>query len=210
MYYHTEEACTLMPEYLLENSNLLEAGCCSGKTMKTLIDAAELYSKPFHLAFGFDSFIGLPKETEGVWHNPEWPEGEYSALKYFNLQTVEDAVKFTRDTIGNRNNIHIMDGFFDTSLTSSLGKQLTQTAGFVNIDCDLHSSTVTFMDWLLRNRVMLSGCILRMDDWLGTQYNDYHLAGENLAMEEMTTKYNIVWDSIVDNVFIYKEHKVGN
>lgn len=158
---------------------------------------------------GFDSFIGLPEETSGLWRPEEWSIGAYSALEYFKLQTVEEAIDHAKKTIRDQHhNVYIVPGFFKESLTNELGKQLEQSTCFVNIDCDLHRSTVEFMDWLLRNNIMISGCIVRFDDWLGTKYSEYHLAGENLALEEITNKYKTHWyqPDNADNIFIYRSH----
>lgn len=207
-YFHTHEISPLIENRLLKNTIFLEAGCCGGHSAKTILEMADRFNKSFSGTYLFDSFVGLPEETPDIWHNPEWRPGEYSALKFFNLSDVSSAIDFCKNTTGRRSNLYVVDGFFDKTLTPELGLQLSGRAGLVNIDCDLHSSTKIFMDWLFTYNIPVVDCIFRFDDWLGTKYCEYHHAGENLAFEEITDKYSLSWENTeADNVFIYKGRK---
>lgn len=52
-------------------------------------------------------------------------------------------------------------GFFDTSLTAAVVARHNMTrALYVDIDCDLHSSTTTALDWLLAHNLMRVGTLI--------------------------------------------------
>ena len=70
-------------------------------------------------------------------------------------------------------------GFYDRSLTAELATTRgMRPALYVDIDCDLYSSTVIVLTWLFENRLIRKGTILGYDDIrAGGGYG----AGEGLA-----------------------------
>lgn len=119
---------------------VLEFGVRFGKSIRQL---AALVDGPVH---GFDSFEGLPE----AWHHE--PQGSYSTQG--ELPQVPAQVS-----------LHA--GWFDATLPRFL---LTHSgpARFINIDCDLYSSTRTVLD-LLADRIG-PGTVIVFDEYIGNQH----------------------------------------
>ena len=68
---------------------------------------------------------------------------------------------------------------------------LALLTGQVDVDSDLYVSAKECLEWMLRNRLMVAGTLLRYDDWKG------HISwGETRAHLEMTIKYGLTWNNI--------------
>ena len=98
----------------------LEFGVYSGKTINKL-------SKCCNLIYGFDSFDGLPEDWtddigKGHFSVPEPPR-------------VED-------------NVELVIGWFDETLPKFVKEYVIDKISFINIDCDLYSSTKTIFKHL--------------------------------------------------------------
>ena len=175
---------------------LLEFGVFSGNTMNRLIKGAEAANNPFDEVWGFDSFTGIPKETEGVKHNPEWPEHAFSLCHDFNLQTVGEAIDFVHSRV-ERKDVRLIPGYFEWSLPPYANK-LVDKANYIHIDVDIYRSTIEVLNFVLDNRIAKVGSLWRYDDTLWCNWGE---AGNTLAHVEMTKKYKIGWNQLSDNVF---------
>lgn len=98
--------------------------------------------------YGFDSFEGLPEETPGVWNHPKHSPGAYAARR---PRIVDDS------------RLRLMEGWFEDTLTEELAQRLERPVLLVEIDCDLHSSTKTVLDWI--GPLLTRGSLLYFDDW---------------------------------------------
>ena len=112
--------------------------------------------------YGFDSFEGLPEQ----WHNE--PKGSYSTNRV--IPTVPD-------------NVSLYAGWFEDTLPEFL-KNHTGPVRFMNIDCDIYSSTKTVLD-LLADRI-ISGTVIVFDEYIG---NEHWREDEFKAFQEAVTKY---------------------
>src|SRR5690606_27174435 len=99
---------------------VLEFGVRFGNSIRML---ARLSQQSVH---GFDSFEGLPD----VWHHE--PKGSYTTKG-----VMPDVPE----------NVTLHKGWFDQTLPEFL-KQHTEAVRFINIDCDIYSSTRTVLDLL--------------------------------------------------------------
>ena len=108
--------------------------------------------------FGFDSFKGLPRVSgiDQTTHN-EFYEGQYACSK--------DAVVSNLTAAGaDWNRIHLVEGFYDESLTDETRRDLNMgRVAIALIDCDLYSSTREVLEFL--ESLLVSDSILMFDDW---------------------------------------------
>lgn len=155
---HLSEAVTAAPK----DGMLLEFGVYQGLTLNLIA----LLVKP-RTVWGFDSFKGLPEP---------WVRGDGNVYQtgHFNrdgrLPSVEE-------------NAHLVPGWFDETLPGFLIKN-DGPVSFVNIDCDLYSSTKTVLT-LLSGR-LLPGSVLFFDeivDWTERHYPAWE-GGEYRALSE--------------------------
>ena len=106
--------------------------------------------------FAFDSFAGLPEVSADEVHE-QWAKGSY--------QCSEEDFKGNIEMEGvDLENVVIVPGFYDTSLTAETKKKhnLSKVA-VANIDCDLYESTILVLDFL--TDLLVQGSILIFDDW---------------------------------------------
>ena len=109
--------------------------------------------------FGFDSFEGFPDDGRIDWQKP------------FKVIEMPDTPK----------NVTLVKGYF----SDSLDPFLTDTPGkiaFVNVDCDIYSSTVDIFTALEKHGRMEAGVIIYFDELIN--YVDY-MWNESLALFEM-------------------------
>ena len=145
---------------------------------------------------GFDSFQGLPSEDDRKSKMSRWKKGDFN-----NTYTPEEL----ENAAGGRPHVRLVSGFCDATLTSTLVAEMAlKPAVYVDIDCDLHSSTVTVLRWLLNNRLLVPGSLVGYDDWWTISCNNFprrgskgkHVympteVGEGLAHAQMTREFGI-------------------
>ena len=129
--------------------------------------------------FGFDSFEGLPEtptcppNTEGG-SDTAFLAGNYACAEP-ELMTIleQNDVDMTK--------VKLVAGFYNESLTQPLKSELAlDTAGIVNIDCDIYESTVDVLSFI--TSLLRSGTVLLFDDWLA--YDGHPFLGERRACHE--------------------------
>lgn len=151
----------------------LEFGLYEGRSFTYAYNALQRPSSMNRRLFGFDSFKGLPQPlleegTSKFWH------GQYSCSR----EEVES--KLTRNGV-DLNSIHLIEGFFDQTLTEECRDALgLEAAAVVWIDCDLYSSTVDVLDFI--TPLVRTGSILCFDDYLS--YGTDPTKGELRAVRE--------------------------
>jgi hypothetical protein len=141
-----------------------EFGISTGNSLVRFINAAKIYCKRFKLPltditiYAFDSFVGLPKKEVESDQHLDWHEGQFAGSR----ELVESRIKQTGFPMSK---VHLIEGFYEKSLTPELLNDLKSRKIFpsiVNVDVDYYSSTKTVIDWLLP--LLQSGCVFHFDD----------------------------------------------
>ncbi|HXH55497.1 MAG TPA: class I SAM-dependent methyltransferase [Gammaproteobacteria bacterium] len=121
--------------------------------------------------YGFDSFEGLP-ET--------WTMGCRKGA--FSIRGKLPPV---------RDNVTLIKGFFDKTLSDFVSQHKDQPVAFLHIDCDLYSSTKTVLETL--HSRLVTGTIICFDEYYN--YPDW-AEGEYRAFIEFAKAYNILFEYI--------------
>lgn len=134
---------------------VLEFGVFNGKSIRQI---AQMVDGPVH---GFDSFEGIPED----WNHEQ--AGSYST--HHVLPEVPA-------------NVTLHPGWFDASIPAFLKKE-TGPIRFMNIDCDLYSSTKIVLS-LLASQVV-AGTVIVFDEYIGnvSWQEDEHKALQEVALE---------------------------
>ena len=141
-----------------QGGTCLEFGVYTGGTFAWQAERVRKDHQSSHLV-GFDSWQGLPSETEGEWAPERHSQGRYASTK--------DVVLARLSSVGMKDDprVELVDGFFNESLTEKLKKKLKERSDliFVNIDVDIYSSTIELLDFV--KPLLRPGVILYWDDW---------------------------------------------
>ena len=111
---------------------------------------------------GFDSFEGLPE----AWHH--LPKGSYSTKGV--IPTVQE-------------NVTLHKGWFEETLPGFIEKHQAPVR-FMNIDCDIYSSTRTVLDHLAKQ--IIPGTVIVFDEYIG---NASWREDEFKAFQEAVVRY---------------------
>ncbi len=147
---------------------VLEFGVRFGNTIRQI---AGLARQPVH---GFDSFEGLPE----VWHHE--PKGSYT--------TKGEIPKVPP-------NVQLHVGWFEDTLPVFLEKR-GDAVRFINIDCDIYSSTKTVLELLAPRMVV--GSVLVFDEYIG---NEHWRDDEFKAFQEAVARYGWAYEYLCFSVF---------
>lgn len=182
----------------INDKDLYEFGVCTGGSSTEFLKSLNENEITFNQYFGFDSWHGLPKETEGIFNPDVWGVGAFDATLYLKLpekELTEYLINiFKRYT---KSKINLISGFFDKSLTDSLIERYKmKPAFFVSIDVDIHKSCFESLDFLARNNLISKDTIIRYDEWGDFENNKNLLCkefefGESLAHKQIFEKYNL-------------------
>lgn len=134
---------------------VLEFGVRFGTSIRVL-------AAMFNEVHGFDSFEGLPDE----WHHE--PKGSY---------TTKGVVPEVPANV----TLHV--GWFDSTLPAYLSKHKGPVR-FINVDCDIYSSTKTLLE-LLAPRIVV-GTVIVFDEYIG---NEHWREDEYKAFQEAVVKH---------------------
>lgn len=147
---------------------VLEFGVRFGTSIRKI---ATLANQQVH---GFDSFEGLPE----VWHHE--PKGSYTTKG--ELPNVPENVQ-----------LHV--GWFEDTLPKFLERH-GGSVRFINVDCDIYSSTKTVLD-LLAPR-MVPGSVIVFDEYIG---NEHWREDEFKAFQEAVAKYGWTYEYLCFSIF---------
>lgn len=141
-----------------QGGTCLEFGVYTGGTFAWQARQIRKHHPSSHL-MGFDSWQGLPSETEGEWTPERHSKGWYASTK--------DVVLARLASLGMKDDprVELVDGFFSESLTAVLQEKLKDRSDliFVNIDVDIYGSTIELLDFV--KPLLRPGVILYWDDW---------------------------------------------
>jgi Flp pilus assembly protein TadD len=147
---------------------VLEFGVRFGNTIRQIASLAS------QQVYGFDSFEGLPE----VWHHE--PKGSYTTRG--EIPTVPS-------------NVQLLAGWFEDTLPKFL-EEHSGHVRFVNIDCDIYSSTKTVLDQLAPR--IVSGSVLVFDEYIG---NEHWREDEYKAFQEAVAEYGWEYEYLCFSVF---------
>lgn len=169
-----------------------EFGCHTGTTFSLAYQEHQNAAK--HLSFlsyatalnrrfwALDSFRGLPAPKGAEDEHPYWIEGNLST----GLDEFYSAC--TRNGIP-KDAIEIVEGYYDQTLVSGITNQkLPQNIALAYIDCDMYSSVLTVLEFLLPK--LKHGMILAFDDYY--VYSGRQVSGARRASIEMFSR-NADW-----------------
>ena len=154
-----------MQNIKFENGLYLEFGVYTGKSINRLSKL-----KPNKIFHGFDSFTGLPED---------WDMGDKKIKAgHFYLDKMPTVEK----------NVILHKGLFENTIPKWQEKN-KEKISFINIDCDLYSSTRTILQYL--NEQIVKDTIIRFDDLLPSPLSPYPnwMDGEWKALSEWVTKF---------------------
>lgn len=150
--------------FLLAHQNFPQGGAClefgvaSGRTY--IWQANQLVRRyKGSTLIGFDSWQGLPKETEGVWCPERHAEGQFS----FPKACVQNALEIIDGYEENKKRFRFVDGFYSDSLCDKVRDTIRDVI-FINIDVDVYVSTIQLLDFV--KPLLQKGTIIYWDDWL--------------------------------------------
>ena len=147
---------------------VLEFGVRFGNTIRQIASLTD------QQVYGFDSFEGLPE----IWHHE--PKGSYT----------------TRGEIPKvPSNVQLLAGWFEDTLPKFL-EEHPGNVRFVNIDCDIYSSTKTVLDQLAPR--IMPGSVIVFDEYIG---NEHWREDEYKAFQEAVAKYGWKYDYLCFSVF---------
>lgn len=159
-----------------------EFGCCGGTTFGLAYGEIKRHKYPRKM-WAYDSFQGLPAHKSDKDYHPQWIE---KTMK-IELDEFHQTCACYRIP---RNNYQVIAGFYEQSLAVEETKE-PQDIALAYIDCDLYSSTLEVLQFLLPR--CKHGMIIAFDDYYC--WSDKTPSGEKMAMEEIFSnhpKWNLV------------------
>jgi len=186
-----------------EYTDVYEFGVYTGASINWINEALFTAEKNIRKIFGFDSFCGLPPETEtereliiSTGGDYQWRAGDFSSQEYFKTSLTEEVIKsirnFVEPNLDKGTSLELIPGYFSDSLTDDIVEKYDmQPACYVDLDADLYSSTIEALDFMLRNKLIRAGTIIGYDDWGGTPKWQTQEDGASMAHVEIMHKYAV-------------------
>ena len=156
---------------ILTNFNYLEFGVWEGNSINHM--ASSKYFPKNKIFHGFDTFVGLPDE---------WDMGHQIIKKgHFKVKEMPKV----------KSNVRLYKGLFKETLPEWKQKY-NEPVCFMNIDCDLYSSTKQVL--CILNELIVKDTLIRFDDFFDSPINPYSkwLEGQWRALNEWTQEFNRV------------------
>lgn len=156
---------------------LLEFGVYKGTSINII---AEYF--PERKIFGFDSFEGFPDDGRQDWQIDFSVPGPPAVPK----------------------NVSLIKGFFADTLPAFLAQMEKNKALFLNIDCDLYSSTKDIFQNLIKTGKIVPGTVIYLDELINSTH---YLWNEFFALFEMleATGLGVRWLYVHRNVGVLEE-----
>lgn len=183
-------------EIIMPDLDLYQFGVYSGNSMISILNTYNINNINYKTFWGLDSFCGIPKEEKEGLRKPEWGEGEFSSLDYLDIQDVNLASKMIKDIVLKHHpesNLEMIVGFYSNLKFNE--KMLP--ASYIDIDCDIYSSTIDALTFMYENKLIIKGSIINYDDWEGSSF------GEGRAHIELCEKYSASFKKISDKHHLY-------
>ena len=156
-----------------------EFGVYKGFSLWFATQLAQKFNRNNMRFFGFDSFQGLPKlqNKDKIKNtaNGNFAPGCFTA----DIDFVKNNLKSHSAPM---DKITLIKGFYKNSLRREIiEKYNMKEASIILIDCDIYSSTVTVLDFIMP--LIQKNALILFDDWSLTSTN----SGEQLAAKEWLT-----------------------
>ena len=143
----------------------LEFGVFNGLSISSMYKAVEKFGLTSMRLYGFDSFEGLPKDSEDE-DDGVWKKGFYSC-------SFEQMKKCLQKRKVDPSDITWVNGWYkDTLNDETKEKHGIKKVGIVFIDCDTYSSSKVVLDFI--GPLLIEEAILCFDDW---KLNDLDIKG---------------------------------
>jgi tetratricopeptide (TPR) repeat protein len=154
---------------------VLEFGVFMGKSIRQI---AALVKGEVH---GFDSFEGIPED----WCHEQ--KGRYSTGGFIPIVP---------------ENVHLHAGWFEDTIPAFIRDEAGPIR-FINIDCDLYSSTRTVLDFLCRQ--IVPGTVIVFDEYIGYPgWKDHEFRAFNEATEKYGWRHEMLAFSFVTKQVAFK------
>lgn len=181
----------------VSSMDMYSFGVYSGSTMVRFQNFMKANSVKPHAIYGFDSFCGLPDESDGVQMYEKHTRGQFSSKEFFQTDVVDDIINEISKKLEYRDITKFVQGFYEDSLVDDIcSEHNMRPAAFVEVDVDLYASTKTLLDFMHRNRLLVGGTIIYYDDWGGVKE---FTGGESLAHKEFCDKNGVECECIFDH-----------
>jgi len=172
-----------------EHRDVYVFGVFTGNSMRQMSIFFNNSGVRFRRIIGFDSFSGLPDGESAAMRKGymvNWKAGEYSTSRVFGKNRMGE-----KELLGalhakiDDSRARFVKGFYNESLTPSLPTTLgLEPALFIDMDCDIYSSTYQALEWMLTHGLIATGTILSYDDWgMGGA------TGQKLAHAQLLAKF---------------------
>lgn len=137
--------------------------------------------------WGFDSFKGMPSQSDSEFQNPIWTEGALSLADEYGANTPEEAVTEMHKFLQlEKTRTRLVPGFFNESLTNELAEE-AKPAWYVDINADRYDSTMQALTWLFANKIIQPGTLIMYDDWQNTPFG----MGESGAHMDIAKQFKV-------------------
>ena len=180
------------------SGDIYEFGIFTGISMRAINQFLDTSSISVRVVWGFDSFLGLPREdahatnaTDSTYlhrvRKKDYRPGTYSTARALKTSSPREIMRKLDKAI-NDTRVRWIPGFFERSLTPQLSVEYgMQPALYVDFDVDLYTSTLQALKWMLSSRLMVPGTLLFYDDW-----DAGGKGGQQRAHREAMQEYSVV------------------
>ena len=164
--------------------------------------------------FGFDSFRGMPDEAPGFMRTSHVKDAQWHAggLNAAVVAGKSDWPSLQAQLVRNINfdpeRTHFIRGFYNESLTEGpvlARRRRMRPAFLLDIDCDLYTSTVQAMRFMLESGLLVPGSFVYYDDYSVEAWrisNKSHpFKEERLAHEEIRSEFGLKWKPLFTHRF---------
>ena len=153
------------------SGDYVEFGSWGGNTLRLAHERFTHAGRPRHL-WAFDSFAGLPEPTTSLDVHPAFaPSFDTGGIDAFLSACDDHGIP--------RSDYTVVPGYFEDTLPA-IGAGAPLDIALAYVDCNLHSSTLTVLEFLLPR--LKHGMILAFDDYFCWSPTD--VSGERAAFDE--------------------------
>ena len=192
-----------------EGTDLYEFGVYTGGGLRMWLRMMRREGITFEgHVWGFDSFEGMPSEdarfkTKLRQRDKGWLAGGLNTAEQMRITDFETLCRTIIKNIGMAQpaRMHMLRGFYNESLAD--GRRLAhrwrmRPALLVDLDCDLYTSSVQAMRFVLDAGILVPGTYVYLDDIMPWIWRDSTKPAleQKLAYQELTAEYGLEWQEV--------------